>query len=128
MQRQGSRGQSVLPVEGDFSKDLVAVFSYQPVDPIAKRLHKRKGKQPGQDTPPLQPRKQREKGVQPTGNPAIGSDQKGGLWSVATVLWAQQPLGFLALIRNHTQSLAFIGQPLEAPLGRDAHPAAAVID
>jgi hypothetical protein len=47
------RGSSVLPIKGDFSKNLVAVLGYEPVDPIAKGLHKRKGKQSGQDTPPL---------------------------------------------------------------------------
>lgn len=36
------RGISVMPLEGDFSEELVTMLRHQPVEPVAKRLHERK--------------------------------------------------------------------------------------
>jgi hypothetical protein len=51
--RRWQRWISVMPLEGDFSEEFVAMLGHQPVEPVAKRLHERKCEEPRQQASAL---------------------------------------------------------------------------
>ena len=80
--------------------------------------------------PTLEAWQEGQKGIEPTGNLPVRTDQEGGVGTTWPIALPQGLPGLFALIRNHPYrgGIRVIPQSLKALLGSDTEAALAVVD
>ena len=114
----------------DFTEQMVSVAGNQAIDEIGERLDDWDREDSRKKPPSPQPRKQREKGIEPLLNNPIRLYQERHVWAARSVRSPQRALRLLALIRNQPNRLRFIlsSQSFKSFLCRHTETALAVVD